>query len=47
MKRIATLTVLACITLPVFALHADTSDTDKQIIGAWQLKMTTPEGEAT
>ena len=45
MKRIATWTLLACIALPVFTLQADNSDTDKQIIGAWQLKMTTPEGE--
>ncbi len=45
MKRIATLTVLACITLPAVALQADTSDIDKQIIGVWQLSMTTPEGE--
>lgn len=46
MKRIAIFTALACIALPVVALQADTSDIDKQIIGAWQLKMTTPEGES-
>ncbi len=45
MKRFVTLIALVCMTIPAVALQADTSDVSKQIVGAWQLKMTTPDGE--
>ncbi len=46
MKRIATLTLLACFVLPSLTLEADIKDTAKQIVGPWKLTMTTPDGES-
>ncbi len=45
MKRFAMLTVVAGLVFPALA-QADTSDVDRQVLGAWQLKMTTPDGES-
>lgn len=45
MKRFAMLTLAACLILPAL-VQADTSDVDRQILGPWQLKMTTPDGES-
>ena len=43
MTRLATL--IACFVLPAVAWSAVPSEIDEQIIGGWQLKMTTPDGE--
>ncbi len=45
MKRFAMLTVVAGLVFPALA-QADTSEVDRQVLGAWQLKMTTPDGES-
>jgi len=45
MKRFAMLTLAACLIMPAL-VQADTSDADRQILGAWQLKLTTPDGES-
>lgn len=45
MQRFAMLTMAVCLILPAWA-QADTSDVDRQIIGPWQLKMTTPDGQS-
>ena len=45
MKRFAMLTLAACLILPAL-VQADTSDTDRQVLGPWQLQMTTPDGES-
>jgi len=45
MKRIVTLTVLTSIAMSASLLQADTRDVDKQILGPWQLTMTTPDGQ--
>ena len=45
MKRFAMLTLAACLVLPAL-VQADTSDVDRQVLGPWQLKMTTPDGES-
>ena len=46
MKRIVALTVLVCVGLPVLVSQADTNDDAKHVVGPWQLKMTTPDGQA-
>ena len=44
MKRIVLTTVLVCIALPAMVVRADSNDVDKQILGAWKLEFTTPDG---
>jgi len=44
MKRLVVTTALACIALPAMAVRADSKDVDKQILGAWKLEFTTPDG---
>jgi len=46
MKRIVMLTALAAFVLPAMAVRADTDEVDKQILGAWKLDFTAPDGVA-
>jgi len=44
MKRIVLTTALACVVLPAMTVMADSTDVDKQMLGAWKLEFTTPDG---
>ncbi len=45
MKCFAMLTMAACLVMPAWA-QADTSEADRQVLGAWKLQMTTPDGQS-
>ncbi|MHB8864671.1 MAG: hypothetical protein ACYC6N_19875 [Pirellulaceae bacterium] len=44
MKRIVLMTALACFALPIVSVAADPGDLDRQILGAWRLQFTAPDG---
>ena len=45
MKSVVILTVLTSFVLPAVAAHAVSPETDQQVLGAWKLQYTTPEGD--
>lgn len=44
MKRIVLMTAFACLVSPAMSVRADSDDVDKQILGAWKLEFTAPDG---
>ena len=44
MKRLVVLMTVACLVMPAAVGKAGSNDVDQQIVGAWQLQCTTPDG---
>jgi hypothetical protein len=44
MKRLVMLMAVACLVMPTAVGKAGSNDIDQQIVGAWQLQCTTPDG---
>jgi hypothetical protein len=44
MKRLVMMIAVACLAMPAAVAKSGSDDVDRQIVGAWQLQCTTPDG---